>query len=106
LVKVAFERMGQKCEGANKEKKGLLDKLDVLDKKAEVSLLSAQEADLRQCLHSRLSHLLREEELKWYQRSKVKHLLEGDANTKYFQLLTNGGIGKHIFSTPGWESYY
>jgi hypothetical protein len=47
LVKVAFERMGQKCEGANKEKKGLLDKLDVLDKKAEVSLLSAQEADLR-----------------------------------------------------------
>jgi hypothetical protein len=77
--------------GANKKgEKGLLDKLDVLDKKAEGSLLSAQEADLRQCLHSRLSHLLREEELKWYQRSKTKHLLEGDVNTKYFQLLANG----------------
>jgi hypothetical protein len=33
---------------------------------------------------------LREEELKWYQRSKAKHHLEGDANTKYFQLLANG----------------
>jgi hypothetical protein len=52
--------------GANK-KKGLLDKLDVLDKKVEVvSLLSAQEVNLRQCLHIRLSQLLREEELKWY----------------------------------------
>jgi hypothetical protein len=56
----------------------------MLDKKAEVSLLSAQEADLKQCLHNSLSQLLREEELKWYQRSKVKHLLEGDTNTKYF----------------------
>jgi hypothetical protein len=52
--------------GANKEKKGLLDKLDMLDKKAEVSLLSAQETDLKQCLHNCLSQLLREEELKWY----------------------------------------
>jgi hypothetical protein len=85
--------------GTNKkEKKWLLDKLDVLDKKAEVSLLSAQEADLRQCLHNRLSHLLRKEELKWYQRSKTKYLLERDANTKYFQLFLNGRHRKsHIF---------
>jgi hypothetical protein len=40
-------------------------------------------------LHNQLSQLLREEELKWYQRSKAKHLLEGDSNTKYFQLLAN-----------------
>jgi hypothetical protein len=64
--------------GVNKkEKKGLLDKLDMLDKKAEMSLLFAQEADLKQCFHNHLSQLLREEELKWYQRSKAKHLLEG-----------------------------
>jgi glycyl-tRNA synthetase beta subunit len=62
----------------------------MLDKKAEASLLFVQEADLRRCMHNRLSQLLREEELKWYQRSKAKHLLEGDANTKYFQLLANG----------------
>jgi hypothetical protein len=47
--------------GANKkEKKELIDKPDVLDKKADVSLLSAQEVDLRQCLHNRLGQLLRE----------------------------------------------
>jgi hypothetical protein len=71
--------------GVNKkEKKELLDKLDELDKRAEAGLLSSQEGDLKQCLHSRLSQLLREEEIKWYQRSKAKHLLEGDSNTKYF----------------------
>jgi hypothetical protein len=54
--------------GANKkEKMRLLDRLDELDKKAEMSLLFAQEADLKQCLHNHLCHLLREEELKWYQ---------------------------------------
>jgi hypothetical protein len=40
-------------------------------------------------MSSCLSHLLREQEIKWYQRSKAKHLLEGDANTKYFHLLAN-----------------
>jgi hypothetical protein len=74
----------------SKEKNGLLDKLDMLDKKAEVSVLSVQEADLKHCLHNRLCQLLREEELKWYQRSKANHLLKGDSNTKYFHLLANG----------------
>jgi hypothetical protein len=44
---------------------------------------------------------LREEEIKWYQRSKAKHLLEGDANTKYFHLLANGHHRKtRIFQLP------
>jgi hypothetical protein len=34
--------------------------------------------------------LLREEEMKWYQKAKVKDLLEGDSNTNYFQLVANG----------------
>jgi hypothetical protein len=62
----------------------------MLDKRAEAGLLSVQETDLKQCLHNRLGQLLRVEELKWYQRSKAKHLLEGDSNTKYFHLLANG----------------
>jgi hypothetical protein len=33
--------------------------------------------------------LLWEEEIKWYQQAKVKELLEGDSNTKYFQLIAN-----------------
>jgi hypothetical protein len=77
--------------GVNKkEKKELLDKLDSLDKKAETSLLSPQELDVKQCLNSRLSRLLREEEIKWFQWSKAKHFLKGDMNTKYFHLLVNG----------------
>jgi predicted RNA-binding protein with RPS1 domain len=53
--------------GVNKkEKKELLDMLDNLDKKAKTSLLSPQELDVKQCLNSRLSQPLREEEIKWY----------------------------------------
>jgi len=73
-----------------KEKKELLDKLDELDKKAENLLLNETELNLKHVLSERLAELLREEEVKWYQRAKVKHLLEGDANTKYFHLLANG----------------
>ena len=41
-------------------------------------------------MRNRLAALLREEELKWYQRAKTKGLLEGDANTKFFHLVANG----------------
>jgi hypothetical protein len=37
------------------------------------------------------------EEIKWYQRAKVKELLEGDSNTKYFQLRANGKHRKTRF---------
>jgi mannosylglycoprotein endo-beta-mannosidase len=81
-----------------KEKKELLNKLNELDKKAEISILSEMDLNLKHVLNERLAELLREEELKWYQRAKAKHLLEGDANTKYFHLLANGRHRKtHIF---------
>jgi hypothetical protein len=82
-----------------KKKATLLNKLDELDKKAEITLLSDAEHDLKHVLNERLVELLREEELKWYQRAKVKHRLEGDANTKYYHLLANGRHRKtRIFS--------
>jgi mannosylglycoprotein endo-beta-mannosidase len=68
----------------------LLNKLDELDKKAESAMLNEMDLNLKHVLNERLAELLREEELKWYQRAKVKHLLEGDANTKYYHLLANG----------------
>ena len=73
-----------------KEKQELLKKADELDKKAETQLLSQQEIDLKQCVKDRLAHLLRKEEIKWFQRAKTKELLQGDDNTKYFQLVANG----------------
>jgi hypothetical protein len=68
----------------------LLNKLDELDKKAESAMLNEMDLNLKHVLNERLAELLREEKLKWYQRAKVKHLLEGDANTKYYHLLANG----------------
>ena len=34
--------------------------------------------------------MLREEEIKWFQRAKTKDMLEGDNNTKYFHMVANG----------------
>jgi hypothetical protein len=76
------------------KKRELLDKLTSLDKKAKQTLLSPQEINLKYCLNNHLAQLLHEEEVKWYQRAKAKHLLQGDMNTKYFQLLTNGKYRK------------
>jgi hypothetical protein len=41
-----------------------------------------------------LNQLLREEELKWFQRAKTTNILEGDNNTRYFQMIANGKIRK------------
>jgi mannosylglycoprotein endo-beta-mannosidase len=73
-----------------KEKNTLLALLHDLDKKAEIDRLSDHEINLKRYLKERLVSLLREEELKWYERAKVKTLLEGDANTRFFHLVANG----------------
>jgi hypothetical protein len=52
--------------------------------------LDQNELNLKHVVNERLATLLREEELKWYQRAKVKNLLQSDANTRYFQLVANG----------------
>ena len=77
-----------------KEKQELLRKADELDKLAETSLLSQQELNLKQCIKDRLAQLMREEEIKWFQRIKTRELLEGDDNTKYFQMIANGKTKK------------
>jgi hypothetical protein len=84
-----------------KEKKNILNTLDELDKKVENTPLSSNEIDIKQYLNNILADMLREAEIKWYQRAKVKELLEGDYNTKYFQLIANGKYRKtRIFQLP------
>jgi hypothetical protein len=73
-----------------KEKQELLRRAEELDKKVESQLLSQHEWDLRQCIKDRLSQLLREEELRWFQRAKTNKILREDNNTKYFQMVANG----------------
>ena len=81
-----------------KEKRRLLGIIDTLDKRAEVGRLLDEDFLLCRQSNDQLAKLLREEEIKWYQRAKVKHLLEGDSNTKYFHLVTSGKHRKqHIF---------
>jgi phage gp29-like protein len=86
-----FTRLGKNMRGAyNKEKQELLRKVDELDNKAETQLLRQHEWDLKQCVKDRLAQLLREEELKWFQRAKTTNILKGDNNTRYFQMVANG----------------
>jgi hypothetical protein len=73
-----------------KEKKDITCKLEQLDKKAESTLLLPHEINIKQFLNARLIQLLRDEEIKWYQRSKSNKLLQGDSNTKYFHMVANG----------------
>jgi hypothetical protein len=76
--------------------------IDMLDKKAEHSILSPNEQDIARCLRDRISHLLREEKIAWFRQSKTKNLLECDNNTKYFQFIANGKHRKTcIFQLEG-----
>jgi hypothetical protein len=47
-----------------------------------------------------LTKLLREEEIKYYQRAKVKDVLLGDNKTRYFQMVTIGKPCKKMIFFP------
>jgi hypothetical protein len=73
-----------------KEKERLLILTDFLDIKAETYPLTDRERlDLKQAT-DQLNKIRRDEEIKWAQRAKVKHIQEGGNNTKYFHLIANG----------------
>ena len=73
-----------------KEKIRLSSIIDALEALAEVRVLLALEIELKSQSNAQIAKLLREEELKWYQRSKAQFILEGDSNTKYFHSILNG----------------
>jgi len=60
--------MGKKSSRTKQKKKKsfLLQQLDILDRKAESTLLSPQELEHKRVLSAELSGLLREEELYWF----------------------------------------
>jgi mannosylglycoprotein endo-beta-mannosidase len=57
---------------------------------AKTSPLSTQWIELKNQSNAKISSLLRKEEIKWYQRSKRKFIIEGDSNTRYFHSVANG----------------
>jgi hypothetical protein len=90
-LKINFHRWAKNMNGAyKKEKKDLIEKIEQLNKKAEMTMLLQHEVDMKHSLRKRFVQLLREVEIKWYQRSKSDKLLMGDKNTKYIHLLANG----------------
>jgi hypothetical protein len=78
-------------EGAyKKDKKTLLEDMGSIDKKGKRNTLSVQEKEVHASMHIRLKTLLKDEELKWRQRSKEKYFKEGDGNDNYFHLKGSG----------------
>jgi hypothetical protein len=64
--------------------------IDFLDTRAETTPLSDDDRRILRKANDDLSKLRRDEETKWAQRAKVKHVQEGGNNTKYFHLIANG----------------
>jgi hypothetical protein len=73
-----------------KENERLMILIDELDIKAESSPLGDAERVALRNANDCLCKLRREEEAKWAQRAKVKHVQEGGNNMKYFHLIANG----------------
>ncbi|XP_073358207.1 uncharacterized protein [Aegilops tauschii subsp. strangulata] len=57
---------------------------------AETTLLPVAELQAKRDAELRLKELLREEELKWALRAKVRRVVQGDANTEFFHMIANG----------------
>jgi hypothetical protein len=79
-------------EQLKKGKLSLSSNIDDLEAIAEVRPLTTHEIELKSQYNAKLASLLREEELKWYQRSKAQFLLEEDSNTRYFHRGDNGSF--------------
>ena len=68
----------------------MLRLIDELDIKAETSPLSTAEREAKKNADDFIARLRRDEEAKWAQRAKVKHVQQGEDNTRYFHLIANG----------------
>ena len=69
-----------------KKRNTLSSQLDDLDRRCELTGLSVADYELRKDLQRSLNKILREEEIKWYQRSKERDLKEGNNITRYFMI--------------------
>lgn len=78
------------CGSYKIEKEHLLKIIDALDHKAKTTPLDEDELRSMRHANEKLATLRRNEESKWAQRAKVKHIHEGGDNTKYFHLIANG----------------
>lgn len=72
------------------EKERLLTLIQSLDLKAESTILETAKLHAKIDAEMRWKELLREEELKWALRAKVRKVVQGDVNTQFFHMIANG----------------
>ena len=86
-----FRGWAKHTHGIYKAKKEILLLLiQSLDLKAESTILDTSELEAKVEAELRLKDLLREEELKWALRAKVRKIVQGDDNTQFFHMIANG----------------
>jgi hypothetical protein len=73
--------------------------IDRLEKAQELRLLSSQEHSLPKLLKSRIIGLAAIEKNRARQRSRLKWLRHGDANSNYFHLMANSRKKKKYIHT-------
>ncbi|KAE8781820.1 hypothetical protein D1007_44881 [Hordeum vulgare] len=90
-LKAAMKGWGANLGADLRVRKGaLLGQLKALDEFADGSGLSPDEWIRRNSLDTSLMDIFKSEELFWQRRGGQNWLLKGDANTTYFQAITNG----------------
>ena len=79
------------------KKQALWSKLNDLDAKEETHSLSVEEKLEQTNLHIDIEKLTLMEESSWRQKSRVLHLKEGDANTRFFHRMANSNRKKNWY---------
>jgi hypothetical protein len=82
------------------EKERLHNLINALDIKVESSILDTRELESKVEAELRLKELLREEELKWMLRAKVRKVIQGYDNTPFFHMIANGKHRKKKIFQP------
>lgn len=87
------------CGQYRKDKKYLLDQIRFYDSKAESSSLSTEDWLVRNKIDEELERIYEVKEKEWHQKSQMKWIIQGDANTRFFHCCANGRKRKNFIYT-------